>query len=318
MPFEAVWSDLLDTCRARGDDVTLLTPSSLRRFTVEAVADDRIDVAFTDAVDERSLLREQFELLYERIEAAPAGIALADLPARIEPYATVLSLADRYVVDEEQGVLEVAEERPGAPSGTVLANPFVVEGRPEPTPPERVHGDLLLLADLLERLDVDDPHGLPTEELADLYVLLSEVQRDADQFRRAASDELLARVGPEGRLHGRFGTVHRTSREIRHPKPDEEVFAVLDREGVPREWVTGVDSDKLDVVLAVTDVEEGEVYDVSEQVYVQKTGVEADEKRARLQGIRDRLAGLETPEVEALMDEVEAIEGRLDDLLAAG
>ncbi|HKJ59592.1 MAG TPA: hypothetical protein VKA37_10195 [Halobacteriales archaeon] len=318
MPFSAVWDDLLEACRSRKDEVTLLTPSSRRRFTVEAVSDDRIDVAFPDEADERSLLREQFEVLAERIEAAPVGLDLSDLPTRVEPYATVLSLADRYVVDEERGVLRAAEEAATAASGAVLANPLVVEGRPEPTPPERVHGDLLLLADLLERLDVDDPRRLSTEQLADLYVLLSEVQRGADQFRRAASDELLARVGPEGRLHGRFGTVHRTSREIRHPKPDEEVFAVLDRVGVPREWVTGVDPDKLDVVLAVTEVEAGDVYDVSEQVYMQKTGVEPDEKRARLQGVRDRLAAVDSDEAEALMDEVEAIEGRLDDLLAAG
>ena len=318
MPFSDVWDDLREACESRKDEVTLLTPSSRRRFTVEAVADDRIDVAFPDEADERSLLREQFEVLGERIDAAPAGLGLADLPSRIEPYATVLSLSDRYVVDEDRGVLRAVGERPAAASGAVLANPLVVEGRPEPTPPERVHGDLLLLADLLERLDVEEPRRLSTEQLADLYVLLSEVQRGADGFRRAAGDELLARVGPEGRLHGRFGTVHRTTRDIRHPKPDEAVFAVLDREGVPREWVTGVDPDKLDVVLAVTDVEADEVYDVSEQVYMQKTAVEAGEKRARLQGIRDRLAGLETAEAEAIMGEVEAIEGRLDDLLAAG
>jgi hypothetical protein len=318
MSFAEVWDDVRRACRSVADEATLLTPTSRRRFTVEAVDDDRIDVAFPDEADERSLLREQFEVLADRIGDAPVGLDLADLPSRVEPYATVLSLSGRYDVDEEREVLRTVDGGEGADPGAVLANPLVEEGRPEPTPPERVHGDLLLLADLLERFDVDEPRRLSTEELADLYVLLSEVQRGADEFRRAASEELLERVGPEGRLHGRFGTVRRTVREIRRPKLDEAVFAVLDREGVPREWVTGVDPEKLDVVLAVTDVDESDVYDVTEQEYMQKTGVEAEEKRARLLGIRERLAAVDTPEAEALMDEVEAIENRLDDLLAAG
>ena len=323
MPFSDVWDDLREACESRREQVTLLTPSSRRRFTVEAVHDDRIDVAFPDEADERSLLRAQFEVLVDRIEAAPVGLDLTDLPLRVEPYATVLSLADRYAVDEDGSLLrdvgeEVEGESGAEPTAGRAANPFVREGRPEPTPPERVHGDLLLLADLLERLEVDDPGTLSTEELADLYVLLSEVQRGADEFRRSASDELLERIGPEGRLHGRFGTVRRTVRERRRPKPDEAVFDVLDEAGIPREWVTGVDPEKLDVVVAATDVEEADVFDVSEQVYVQKTGVETDEKRSRLQGIKDRLAGVATAEADELLEEVEAIEGRLDEVLATG
>ena len=126
------------------------------------------------------------------------------------------------------------------------------------------------------------------------------------------------RVGPEGRLHGRFGTVNRTVRERRTPKPDDEVFAALDEAGVPREWVLGVDPDRLDVVLAVTDVDEADVYVVTEQVYMQKTGVDRDEKRSRLQGVKDQLAALETEEAADLRADIEALEGRLDELLAAG
>ena len=318
MTFADVWAELREACESVADEATLLTPSSRRRFTVEAVAEDGIDVAFPDEGDERVLLREQFEVLHERIESAPVGLDLTDLPSRVEPYATVLSLADEYAIEGDGQVLRVAEDGERARTNGTGAHPLVRQGRPEPTPPERVHGDLLLLADLLERLDVDDPRSLDTEQLADLYVLLSEVQRGADEFRRAASEELVERVGPEGRLHGRFGTVHRTVRQRRHPKSETEVFAALDDAGVPREWVTGVDPEKLDVVLAVTDVAEEEVYDVTESVYMQKTGVEADEKRSRLQGIKDRLAGLETAEADALMDDVEDIEARLDALLAAG
>jgi len=48
--------------------------------------------------------------------------------------------------------------------------------------------------------------------------------------------------------------------------------------------------DKLDVVLATTEVGEGDVYDTHEQYYVQKTGTESDAKRSRLQGV-ERQAG---------------------------
>ena len=96
---------------------------------------------------------------------------------------------------------------------------------------------------------------------------------------------------------------------------------VLDRledAGVPDEWVLGVDEDKLDVVIATTDVEESDVYDVHEQYYVQKTGVESDVKRSHLQGLRDRLAELEDEEAEELHQEIDALEDRIDDVLAAG
>jgi len=45
-------------------------------------------------------------------------------------------------------------------------------------PTERIHDDALLVADWLERHDATD-----TEELVDLYVLLSDVQWGADELR---------------------------------------------------------------------------------------------------------------------------------------
>jgi len=74
----------------------------------------------------------------------------------------------------------------------------------------------------------------------------------------------------------------------------------------------------MDVVLAVTDLEENEVYDVDEDVYVQKTGVDEDEKYSRLQGIADRIDDLEDAEGEALREELDDIEDRLEAALSAG
>lgn len=185
------------------------------------------------------------------------------------------------------------------------------------TDPERLHDDAVLLADALDRLEPVDPETLETASLTDLYVLLSDVQHEADRLRQTARDSLLARLGPDQELHGRYGTVHRTVRERRRPKDAETVFDALDEHGIPREWVLGVDSDKLDVVLAVTDLEEDEVYDVDEQVYVQKTAVEEDEKYARLQGLAERLDELDGPDSERLREDLLDLEERLDEALSA-
>jgi hypothetical protein len=78
-----------------------------------------------------------------------------------------------------------------------------------------------------------------------------------------------------------------------------------------------VDREKLDVVLAVTDLGEDEVYDVEAQDYVQKTQVEEEEKYSRLQGLAGRIDELEGPEAEDLRDDLTDLEARLDAALSA-
>jgi sirohydrochlorin ferrochelatase len=95
------------------------------------------------------------------------------------------------------------------------------------------------------------------------------------------------------------------------------VFDALDEHGIPREWVIGVNPDTLDVVLALTDLEEDAVYDVEEQVYVQKTEVAEDEKYARLQGLADRIDELEGSDAGAFREELRQLEERLDEALSA-
>ena len=123
-------------------------------------------------------------------------------------------------------------------------------------------------------------------------------------------------ASPFGRW--RFRVVRRTTRERRRPKDAETVFAALDDHGIPREWVTGIDRNKLDVVLAVTELEEAAVYDVDEDVYVQKTGVDEDEKYELLAGIRDRLTELEGEAGDELRDELADIESRIEAAIGAG
>ena len=306
------WVDLRTRCEDVEPGAQLLTPLSERPFRIDATADDRIVVRFADSSEERPLWREQFGVFDEQLEGQE--MAIDDLQPGVEPYATVLTLSENYTVDGD-AIVRDPDEADGGES------PFLVSAAEARTPPERLHDDALLLAHLVESLDVDDHdalESLETDALTDYYVLASDVQRGADGVRTTARDELLERLGPGQELHGRFGTVRRTTRERRRPKDDETVLAALDERGVPREWVLGVDPDKLDVVLSVTDLEEDEVYDVDEDVYVQKTGVDEDEKVSRLRGLADRLDELADAEGEAIADDLEAIEERLEEALTAG
>ncbi len=78
----------------------------------------------------------------------------------------------------------------------------------------------------------------------------------------------------------------------------------------------GVDPDKLDIVLAVTDLEEDEVYDVEEQIYVQKTEVEDEEKYSRLQGLAERIEEVDGAKREELREDLMDLEARLDEALS--
>lgn len=315
MSFDTVWRDLRRASESIASDAALVTPTTERAFVVDATRDNRIVVRYRESDEERILWRDQFELLHDRLSSE--AIVLDDLPPGVEPYVSVLSLLPRYEVDEEAGALRAGER--GEAGGTVAEpeSPFLRSRWEVRTGPERVHDDAVLLADLLDRHDVEDPSDVPPEPLTDVYVLLSEVQRGADDVRTDVGDELLQHIGPDGDLHGRFGTVHRTVRERRRLKDAETILDTLDEYGIPRDWALGVDREKLDVVVATTDLDETEVYDVEEEVYVQKTSTAEAEKREHLQGLKDRLEEVEAPEAEAIREDIEAIEDRLDALLAS-
>ncbi|WP_201741170.1 hypothetical protein [Salinigranum halophilum] len=312
MEFDTVWRELRDRGETLGPDEVLVTPGSERPFDCVTAETDRIVVEFVREGAERSLWRDQFQVLFDRLETDADGVSLTDLPAGVEPYVAVMSLSSRYGVDDAGGRFHRAGTSASAES------PFRRPAWTARTSAERVRDDAVLLADALEREHVDDPRSVEPASLVDLYVLLSDVQHGADRLRRELGDLLLNYIGPDARLHGRFGSVHRTTRERRRLKDEEAVFDALDERGIPHSWVTGIDTEKLDVVIAVTDLEERAVYDVDEQVYVQKTAVEEGEKQSRLQGLMDRLAGVETEEAAELRADIRAIEDRIDAVVTAG
>ncbi len=302
-----VWHHLREECDRLDQRAELITPVSERPFSVVTTFDDRIVIQYRDSGEERSLRREQFVVLADRL--TEGSIPLENVPPGVEPYMTILSLSPEHA--SKNGMLSRSPDTAVGGESSYLIPPEETRTRAE-----RVHDDAVLFADLLDRLDANDPASLDTEELTDLYVLLSDVQRGADRVRKTVKDHLLDRLGADQQLHGRFGTVRRTTRERRRPKNDETVLDALDEHGIPHEWVLGVDSDKLDVVLAVTELTESEVYNADEQVYVQKTGVDESAKFTRLRGLAARLDEIEGGE--DLHEDLTDLERRLEKALSTG
>lgn len=173
-----------------------------------------------------------------------------------------------------------------------------------------VYADALLLIDAPERHDVTDLPALETNALVDIYTLLSDVQRDANEFRQAVADVLLGRLHPPDSM---VRPTHESSQPL-SLKDDEDVLARLAEAGINRERVLSVDRSKVDDALDVTPLSESNVYEIEDREYVRKADVDDDVKESRLQGLKDRLAASEGDDTEDLRQEIEALEQRIDDL----
>jgi hypothetical protein len=312
MSFGTTWHTLLDNVEELPPDATLVAPLSGTVFRVTDTQEHRILVEYRDDDETIPLQRDQFETLVERVRDAPTAFDLDRLPPDAEPYATVLSLHPRFEVDENAGTLAESEASTGSP--LVEATDTGGDDTEREEPDVAVYGDALLLIDALERHDVTAPEEADTAALVNIYTLLSDVQRNADDLRTTIADVLLDRVHHDRPLSGQFGSIQRTSRRQRSLKDDEEVLELLEDAGIDREQVTTVDTSKVDDALAVTDLSERDVYDIEEREYVRKADVDEAEKETRLQGLKDRLAETEGEEARQLRDEIEALEARIEEL----
>lgn len=92
------------------------------------------------------------------------------------------------------------------------------------------------------------------------------------------------------------------------PDPERRgwVLDTLAAAGIERERVTGVDRDKVNDALAVTDLSESEVCEIEESAYVRNPEVDEDRKETRLQGLKHQLTATEGEEAAELRDEIEA------------
>ena len=306
MPFDGSWHALLEELP---DGATLITPLSHRRFRITDVQEHRVIVAFEDGEERRPLQRDQFETLYRRITAEEGGFELDRLPPDAEPYPAVLGLHPRFEIDEERGLILESD----APTTSHLLDAGAEpEDRTEPD--LDVYADALLLVDALERHDVGALEDVETNGLVNLYTLLSDVQRNADDLRQDVADVLLNRLHHDRPVTGTFGSVRRTTRRTRSLKDEEEVLAALEDAGIDRERVMGVDRDRVDDALEVTELSTRDVYDVEERAYVRKAAVDEERKETRLQGLKDQLVATDGEESDVLRAEIANLEARIEEL----
>jgi len=315
MPFSVTWHTLLDELDALPAGATLITPLSHDRFRITDVQEQRVVIEFLgrDIDETRPLQREQFETLYRRLTDEPDGFAPDRLPPDADPYPAVLSLHPRFEIDEDRGVIVETE----TPTTSQLLDTGDDQDAPDEqrTEPELdVYADALLLVDMLERHEVEVLEDVETDVLVNLYTLLSDVQRNANDLRQDVADVLLHRLHHDRPVSGSFGSVQRTTRRNRSLKDDEEVLATLEDAGIDRKRVVGVDRDKVDDALDVTDLAETDVYDIDEREYVRKADVDEQRKETRLQGLKDQLAAAEGEEAEALRAEIDELENRIEEL----
>jgi len=153
-----------------------------------------------------------------------------------------------------------------------------------------------------------------TPALVNLYTLLSDVQRNANDLRKDVADVLLDRVQPDRPAHGQYGSVQHTTRRQRSLKDDETVLEAFEGTGIDREQLVGVDRGKVDEALDVVSVPESAVYDIEASEYVRKADVDEERKETRLQGLKDRLAVTDDPEADVLRQEVERLEQEIEEL----
>lgn len=313
MSFRVSWHNLLDRLDELPEGATLITPLSHKRFRITDVQEQRVIIQLEASDESRPLQREQFETLYRRITDEPGDFDLGRLPADADPYPAVISLHPRFEINEDEGTIVETED----PTSTQLLD---VEPEPNTDTEDRsepdldVYADALLLVDALERHDVSALAAMETDALVNLYTLLSDVQRNANEFRQDVADVLLNRLHHDRPLSGPYGSVRRTTRRNRTLKDDGEVLATLEAAGVDRERVTSVDRDKVDDVLDITELAESDVYEIEETEYVRKADVDEAVKETRLHGLKEQLATTGGKETEELRREIEDLEDRIDEL----
>ena len=313
MTFGTTWHNLLDNVEELPGDATLVTPLSRKAFSVTDVQEHRVLIQHRDDDETIPLQRDQFETLYQRIQDSRGEFNLDRLPPDAEPYATVISLHPRFEVDDREGALTESDRSTGSPlveaqGDTDNAN----EQREEPD--VDVYADALLLIDALERHNVTTLEEVRTPGLVNLYTLLSDVQRNANDMRQNVRAVLLDRLHHDQPVSGQFGSVQRTSRRNRSLKDDELVLNAFESTGIERERLTTVDSTKVDDALEVTELSESDVYEIEESEYVRKADVDEDKKETRLQGLKDQLAATEGEGADELHEEIEELEDRIDEL----
>lgn len=133
----------------------------------------------------------------------------------------------------------------------------------------------------------DEPlDELDTNRLVDLYVMSSEVESESDDLRKNISTELQGRVDEEAESD--LGTVRKVKRERTSLKDTYTVITELMEGGVRPGEVLSVDKGLVEEAVEQNEyVSTDDVFEVYEQEYIQKTGVNEDEVDAIINKCRN-------------------------------
>jgi len=314
MTFGPTWNNLLDNIEALQSGATLITPLSRKAFSIEDVQDHRVLIQYRDDDKTIPLQKDQFETLYERVSESRGQFDVDRLPPDAEPYATVLSLHPRFEVDDRAGTLTESDQSTGSPLVEAQSGSEEPDETEREEPDLNVYADALLLIDALERHDMTALEAVDTPALVNIYTLLSDVQRNANDLRKDVRSVLLDRLHHDQPVSGQFGSVQRTTRRNRSLKDDELVLNAFESAGIDRKRLTIVDSSKVDEALAVTELSETDVYNIEPSEYVRKADVDEQKKETRLQGLKDQLEATEGDEADELRTEIEELEDRIAEL----
>lgn len=99
-----------------------------------------------------------------------------------------------------------------------------------------------------------------TDTLANLYTLLSNVQRDANNLRQSVAGLLLNRRYYDHPVSGPCSSVQRTTRRKRSRKSGDELLGIIKEPGIDDERALTVDRDGVDDALGVREPSKSDAY----------------------------------------------------------
>lgn len=121
--------------------------------------------------------------------------------------------------------------------------------------------------------DVEDLDDLDVTELADLFVAFSVLASEAGNVRSDVREAIIDRVEEEDEIAGELGTVGRSMSTRRSLRNERAVRSALFRAGFDPRDAESFDPDLVGELIAEGDLDEDEVFEVTESDHVRRTDV---------------------------------------------
>ncbi|WP_435159318.1 hypothetical protein [Haladaptatus sp. DFWS20] len=152
--------------------------------------------------------------------------------------------------------------------------------------------DALVLLDLVRQYDADSLGELDTFRLVNLYTLLSDVGRGADDARKQVRDVLLDVLQDDRRVSSDFGSVRRYTTRRRNQKDEAVIRAELERSGIDPREAMSFDTTKLKQFAEERGLDESAVFDHEDRTYVKKSGADGDGRRRAFEELDPEIRSL--------------------------